>query len=186
MCGADVVVDAAARSPFDSADEFGHITGAPQLFELAVGSMEKLRRVPLVPWETIWKLAERAGATTPKHPVVFECVGAPGMIEQVVSTAPFRARVVVVGVCMQVDRFRPGLAVNKEIDLRFVLGYTPAEFRETLQWLADGRVAAAPLLTGRVGLEGVDDAFTTLGAAGEHAKILVTPFSSATSVQALQ
>lgn len=183
-CGADVVVDAATASPFDTAAGHGHITGAQQLFELAVGSMEKLRRVPFVPWETVWKLAERAGATTPKHPVVFECVGAPGLIEQIVSTAPFRARVVVVGVCMQTDRFRPGLAVNKELDLRFVLGYTPAEFRESLQWLADGRVRAAPLLTGRVGLEGVDAAFTALGAADRHAKILVDPRSASATVSA--
>ena len=184
-CGADVVVDAASASPFDTARTHGHLTTASQLFELAVGSMEKLRRVPVVPWESIWKLADRTGATTPKHPVVFECVGAPGMIEQIVSTAPFRARVVVVGVCMEADRFRPGMAINKEIDLRFVLGYTPGEFRETLQWLADGRVASAPLLTGRVGLEGVDDAFTVLGAAADHAKILVDPRSGAATVQPL-
>ena len=34
------------------------------------------------------------------------------------------------------DRVRPSVAINKEIDLRFVLGYTPAEFRESLHLLA--------------------------------------------------
>jgi threonine dehydrogenase-like Zn-dependent dehydrogenase len=183
QCGADVLVDANTGSPFDTGASRGHVTTAAQLFELAVGSMEKLRRIPVVPWERIWKLAEVTGATTPQHPVVFECVGAPGMIERIVSSAPFRARVVVVGVCMATDRFRPGLAINKELDLRFVLGYTPGEFRETLQWLADGRVAATPLLTGRVGLGGVDDAFTALAAADRHAKILVDPRSDAVTVE---
>ncbi|MHA3704003.1 zinc-binding dehydrogenase [Jatrophihabitans sp. YIM 134969] len=180
-CGADVVVDAHDASPFETPASRGHLTTAAQLFDLAVGSMEKLRRVPVVPWERIWKLAEVTGATTPKHPVVFECVGAPGMIERIVSTAPFRARVVVVGVCMETDRFRPGLAINKELDLRFVLGYTPGEFHEALRWLAAGRVDVGPLLTGRVGLGGVDDAFTAL-AAGSHAKILVDPRSDAEAV----
>ena len=35
------------------------------------------------------------------------------------------------------------MAINKEIDLRFVLGYTPLEFRDTLHMLADGKVDAA-------------------------------------------
>jgi hypothetical protein len=34
------------------------------------------------------------------------------------------------------------MAINKEIDLRFVIGYTPLEFRDTLQMLADGKVNA--------------------------------------------
>jgi hypothetical protein len=36
------------------------------------------------------------------------------------------ADVVVVGVGMGADRFRPSMAIVKEIDLRFVLGYTPS------------------------------------------------------------
>ena len=40
------------------------------------------------------------------------------------------------------------MAINKEIDLRFVLGYTPLEFRDTLQMLAEGKVDPRPLITG--------------------------------------
>ena len=87
---------------------------------------------------------------------------------------------VVVGVCMQPDRIRPALAINKEIDLRFVLGYTPREFRDSLYLLADGKVDAAPIVTGVVGLEGVDSAFAALADPEAHAKILIDPRSSAT------
>ncbi len=72
--------------------------------------------------------------------MIFECVGTPGMIEHVVSNAPFRSRVVVVGVCMEPDTFRPAMALNKEIELRFVFVYDPAEFHETLQMIAEGKV----------------------------------------------
>ena len=89
------------------------------------------------------------------------------------------SRVVVVGVCMGADRIRPAMAINKEIDLRFVIGYTPIEFRDTLHMLAEGKVNAAPLVTGSVGLEGVDKAFAALGDPAAHAKILVDPKSSA-------
>ena len=71
------------------------------------------------------------------------------------------------------------MAINKEIDLRFVVGYTPLEFRDTLHMLADGKLDAAPLLTGVVGLEGVASAFDALAKPDEHAKILIDPQSAA-------
>ena len=97
------------------------------------------------------------------------------MIDQVIAAAPLSTRVVVVGVCMGEDRLQPSIAINKEIDLRFVLGYTPQEFREALHLLADGKVDPTPLLTGVVGLDGVAGAFDALGDPEAHAKILVTP-----------
>ena len=54
------------------------------------------------------RLARRRGrGAMPKGPVVFECVGVPGVIESIVTGAPPWSRVVVVGVCMDEDRFRP-------------------------------------------------------------------------------
>ena len=88
-------------------------------------------------------------------------------------------RVVVVGVCMGADRIRPSMAVNKEIELRFVLGYTPLELRDTLHLLAEGEVDASPLVTGTVGLDGVAGAFVALAGAERHAKVLVDPSSDA-------
>ena len=54
------------------------------------------------------------------------------------------------------------MAINKEIDLRFVFGYTPLEFRDTLHMLAEGKVDPRPLITGTVGLDGVEAAFDAL------------------------
>ena len=105
----------------------------------------------------------------------------PGIIESIITGAPLFTRVVVVGVCMGSDKLRPSMAINKEIDLRFVLGYTPLEFRDTLHMLAEGKVDATPLVTGTVGLGGVDNAFTALGDPEKHAKILIDPKSDAIS-----
>jgi threonine dehydrogenase-like Zn-dependent dehydrogenase len=102
------------------------------------------------------------------------------VIEGIISSAPLFSRVVVVGVCIGEDRFTPAMAINKEIDLRFVLGYTPLEFRDTLHMLADGKIDPRPLITGTVGLDGVAAAFDALGDAEVHAKILVDPRSDAT------
>ncbi len=173
-CGADVVVDPAAESPYRDLDRHGYLVRAPDLFELAVGGMERLRRLPL-PWEPVYRAAEAIGVAKPKGPVVFECVGVPGVIDQIVAAAPMATRLVVVGVCMEGDRIRPAMAINKEVELRFVIGYTPLEFRDTLHMLAEGKVDPAPLVTGTVGLDGVDDAFSALGDAELHAKILIDP-----------
>lgn len=177
-CGADVIVDPAAESPYTAAGDRGHLTKAPDALGLAVDTMEKLSRVP--GWWHAWNLGERLGAG-PKFPVIFECVGVPGVIDNIVLGAPLFSRVVVVGVCVGPDQFLPAMAINKEIDMRFVLGYTPPEFRQTLHMLADGKVDPRPLITGTVGLDGVDAAFTALADPEKHAKILVDPRSAVTS-----
>jgi threonine dehydrogenase-like Zn-dependent dehydrogenase len=178
-CGADTVVDPGRDSPYTTDASRKHLQGILEAFDLAVGTIEKLQRLRL-PWWHVWRAAEAAGAATPKHPVVFECVGVPGIIDGIIASAPLFSRVVVVGVCMGADRIRPAMAINKEIDLRFVLGYTPLEFRDTLRMLADGKVNVAPLITGTVGLPGVDAAFDALGDPEAHAKILIDPKSDAT------
>ncbi len=174
-CGADVVVDPVQRSPYEAGDR-GHLGTLPEAAELAIQTAEKLGRLP-VPWHHVWRAIDRLGIG-PNRPVIFECVGVPGIIDEVIASAPLFSRVVGVGVCMGEDRIRPSMAINKEIELRFVVGYTPLEFRDTLHMLAEGKIGAAPLLTGVVGLAGVAAAFDALARADEHAKILIDPQST--------
>ena len=175
QCGADVVVDPSAESPWSSLEESRrYLTNPIALAELGLDAMDKLRAVPLLPWARVMRAAEKAGAT-PRGPVVFECVGVPGMIEHIVSSTPLLSRVVVVGVCMGEDSFRPSMAINKELELRFAFAYDPSEFHQALQWIASGKVDVAPLVTGTVGLDGVAGAFEALGDPDRHAKILVDP-----------
>ncbi len=176
--GAEIVVDPKQDSPYTTEAGRKHLKGILEAFDLAVGTIEKLQRLRL-PWWHVWRAADAVGAATPKHPVVFECVGVPGIIDGIIANAPLFSRVVVVGVCMGADHIRPSMAINKEIDLRFVLGYTPLEFRDTLHMLADGKVNAAPLITGTVGLSGVGASFDALGDPEAHAKILIDPRSGA-------
>lgn len=176
--GADVVVDPREESPWEAyGGRRQHFTTAPPMFEMALDTTRRLRAVPGLPWWKVFAVAERLGQV-PRGPVVFECVGVPGMIDQVVTAAPMRSRVVVVGVCMGDDTIRPTIAINKEVDLRFVFAYDPAEFRDTLHLMADGRVDVTPLVTGTVGLPGVAAAFDALGDPERHAKILVDPRSA--------
>jgi threonine dehydrogenase-like Zn-dependent dehydrogenase len=177
-CGADVVVDPGVEAAFTAGRKSRHLADAPAALELAVGTVEKLERLP-VGWWHLFRLGEALGAA-PKRPVIFECVGLPGVIESIVDGAPLFSRVVVAGVCVGPDRFTPAMAINKEIDLRFVFAYSPLEFRDTLHMLADGKVDPGPIITGTVGLGGVASAFAALGTPERHAKILIDPVSAAT------
>ena len=172
-CGADVVVDPAEASPYDASGDAGHLRTIPDGAELAFDTVKKLRRLP-VPWHHVWRTAETLGVK-PKRPVIFECVGLPGILDGIIASAPLLSRVVVVGVCMEPDKIQPAMAINKEIDLRFVVAYTPLEFRDTLHLLAEGKVDARPIVTGAVGLSGVSEAFAALGSAETQAKIVIDP-----------
>lgn len=178
VCGADIVVDPRHDELADAIPaRRTHFSSGPALLDFALSSMRKLQVIPGVPWWHLMSLGERLGQV-PKGPVVFECVGVPGMLDSLGAQMPYRSRIVVVGVCMEPDTIRPALLSNKEIDLRFAFAYEPDEFRATLHLLADGKIDARPLLTGTVGLDGLAAAFEALGDPESHAKILIDPDSA--------
>ncbi|HME15796.1 MAG TPA: zinc-binding dehydrogenase [Mycobacterium sp.] len=107
--------------------------------------------------------------------VVFEAVGVPGIIDDLMRRARHGTRLVVVGVCMQPDTMHPFFAIAKEINVQFVLAYDPQEFAESLRAIAEGEIDVSPVITGDVGLEDVGAAFDDLADPGRHCKILVTP-----------
>jgi threonine dehydrogenase-like Zn-dependent dehydrogenase len=153
VMGADLVVDPAESSPYESWAS----VAAPA--EGAAGTPGMFGAGPVL-----------------RPAVLFECVGVPGILAQMMKGAPRDARVVVVGVCMEEDRIQPLHGITKELNLQFVLGYTPNEFAGTLRNIAEGAIDVEPLVTGKVGVLGVAQAFEELASPEHHAKILVEPW----------
>ena len=112
---------------------------------------------------------------TTRPAVVFEAVGVPGIIDDVLRRASPGTRLIVAGVCMQPDTVHPFFAIAKEISVQFVLAYDPTEFAESLRAIAEGDIDVTPVITGEVGLDGVGSAFDDLADPERHCKILVTP-----------
>jgi threonine dehydrogenase-like Zn-dependent dehydrogenase len=112
---------------------------------------------------------------TVKPAVVFDAVGVPGIIDDVMRRARHGTRLVVVGVCMQADTVHPFFAIAKEISVQFVLAYDPQEFSDSLRAIAEGDIDVSSMITGAVSLEGVATAFADLADPERHCKILVTP-----------
>lgn len=107
--------------------------------------------------------------------VIFECVGTPGMIGESARIAPLFGRVIVVGACMEVDHFRPIVALAKELTMTFVLGHTRGDFQFVIEGLADGRVDPSALVTEVTGFEGFAAAFEGLRSGADSCKLLLKP-----------
>lgn len=115
-----------------------------------------------------------AAAAGGAPPVVFECVGLEGTLQEAMGLAARRGRVVVVGVCMVEDRIRPLLGINKHLTLQFVLGYTQPEFAEALAAIGDGGVDPSPIVTRTVTLDELPAAFAALSDP-QDCKVVVVP-----------
>jgi threonine dehydrogenase-like Zn-dependent dehydrogenase len=152
--GADIVVDPASTQPYATWAEHA-----------AMSAEEKAARPPL-----------QAMLPALKAALIFECVGVPGLLQQVFEGAARDARIVVVGVCMETDRSEPMLGILKELNVQYVLGYTPEEFASSLRLIAEGDVDAAALVTATVGIDGVAGAFADLANPERHTKIIVEPW----------
>ncbi len=152
--GADIVVDPRVSQPYATWAEHAQMSEA-----------EKAARPPF-----------QAMLPALKPALIFECVGVPGLLQQVFEGAPRDARIVVVGVCMESDRSEPMLGIMKELNVQYVLGYTPEEFAASLRLIAEGEVDAAAMVTATVGIDGVAKAFADLANPEAHTKIIVQPW----------
>jgi (R,R)-butanediol dehydrogenase/meso-butanediol dehydrogenase/diacetyl reductase len=138
-------------------------------------------------------LAEQMGATTTLDPrtagvdsmlaecapegpdVVFEAVGEPGVIREAIGRARFRGRVVVAGSCFSADTIQPLAATFKEVSVSFVLAYEKDDFQYTVDMMEQERIAPRPIVTDRIGLDDVPEAFRALAKPDSQCKVVVYP-----------
>jgi threonine dehydrogenase-like Zn-dependent dehydrogenase len=147
--GADLIVDPAEASPHSKWAEMGVAgTGTEQM------------------------IARQMGQSI-KRAIIFECVGLPGVLASLIDGAPANAQIVVAGVCVEADTFEPYICIQKQIDLRFVIGYTRMEFAQTLSAIAEGQIEAERIITDAVGFADVADAFERLAKPVDQIKVVV-------------
>lgn len=150
--GADVVINPAEQSPFSKWRDIAYIESAEK--------------------RPSWMPAKYRPA------VIFECVGVPGVLDNIMENAAHGARIIVVGVCMQNDHFHPVYGINKELNLQFVVAYSRREFAASLRQIAAGELNVEPLITDIIALDQVPEAFEALASPDHHAKIIVHPNSN--------
>lgn len=109
------------------------------------------------------------------YDVVVECVGARGLVAQVVDLLGPRGRGVVAGVCIEEDPFMPVVGVTKDIDLRFASYYSTSEFATAARLLGSGQIDVSGYVTSTRGLEDLAGTVAELKGTTEQRKVLILP-----------
>jgi (R,R)-butanediol dehydrogenase/meso-butanediol dehydrogenase/diacetyl reductase len=108
-------------------------------------------------------------------PVVIECSGKPGLINEAMTLAAVDGRVGVVGACMSSDTVFPFTGLQKELDVRFAVYYDRQDFVDTLRALDDGSLVVEGLVTDVIDLDRLPETFATLLTGAGEGKIVVEP-----------
>jgi threonine dehydrogenase-like Zn-dependent dehydrogenase len=137
--GAHVLVDPAARSPFD------------------------VRR----------EVAAQRGVATP--PVVYECVGAPGLVERLVESCDMWTRIYCAGGWYTGDTLSVTEATHKGVTIQFGGGPQPEDWYGTLDAICAGRLDPLPCVGRVIGLDEVPAALDLARKSHGPPRIVVRP-----------
>ncbi len=107
--------------------------------------------------------------------VIFECVGAPGLLQACMELAPTHGHIVVVGVNRNEDVILPRVGIRKELTIRFALGYNRQDFSLVLNLMEAGRIDADALVSGVIGMAELPEMFERLRRPNPHGKVLIDP-----------
>jgi len=113
------------------------------------------------------------GSRTPN--VIFECVGVPGVLDQIVRNCATGARIVVPGWCLEPDHLLTVCAHTKALNIQFGGAPNHDDFRRALEGISDGSLDPTPWLGGRVGLSGVGEALAQVGDPANPIRRVVDP-----------
>jgi (R,R)-butanediol dehydrogenase/meso-butanediol dehydrogenase/diacetyl reductase len=91
--------------------------------------------------------------------VVFEATGAPALVQGAMELVRPAGTVVLIALYEEPAQIVPTLAVQKELTVRGSAIFTPGEFEEAVELLAAGKVRGRPLITHRLALEDLGEAF---------------------------
>lgn len=107
--------------------------------------------------------------------IVYECVGLPGLLQQIISGVAFDARIVMGGYCMEPEQLLVFTAQNKRLTVHFAAGEEAQDMELALRSIAEGRIDVTPWLGARIGLTGVGDALDGMSGPFAAIRTMVDP-----------
>jgi len=105
--------------------------------------------------------------------IQFECVGAPGVMQQCLERAPKAGLVMGIGVCDSPDTIMPLMAFVKELRIQWAVGYDKEDFEFTIDMMVAGRIDATPMVTDVVALSDVPEIFEALRSPSSQCKVMI-------------
>ena len=107
--------------------------------------------------------------------LIYENVGRPGMLGQIVAGAPFDGRIVMGGYCMEEEALYVFAAQNKRLNIQFAGGEEPQDMALALRSIDGGTIDVTPWLGETVGIGGVAQAIATMSDPGAPVRTVVDP-----------
>lgn len=105
--------------------------------------------------------------------IVFECVGAEGMLAKSVQHAKIYGKVVSLGFCTKPDQLMPALAAYKCVTMQFLVGYGMDEFLHIAREMDKGHVDPKTIITSEVPLIALPQTMDLLRGANNETKVHV-------------
>jgi threonine dehydrogenase-like Zn-dependent dehydrogenase len=107
--------------------------------------------------------------------VVFECVGAPGVLNDIFDGAPWMSRVIVAGQNLSDDTLFTASAHTKGLNVQFGGMPDPRDYSDALDAISRGEIDVEPWLTGAAALDDAVKAFDDSTETERHTRIAIHP-----------
>lgn len=107
--------------------------------------------------------------------LVFECVGVPGVLDQIMRGIGHGARIIVAGWCLEMDHVFTPCAHLKRINIQFAGGEEQEDMDLALRAIGDGHIDVSAWLGARIGLGGVAAALEAIADPANAIRSVVDP-----------
>jgi threonine dehydrogenase-like Zn-dependent dehydrogenase len=122
----------------------------------------------------VWsELAREHGVRKP--PVVYECVGVPGLLQSIIDDCPYLTRIFAAGGHYTGDQIQVTPATQKAVRISFAGGPEKLDWYGTLDAVCDGRLDPTPCIGQVVGLDDLPDALDRARRSEGPPRIIVHP-----------
>jgi threonine dehydrogenase-like Zn-dependent dehydrogenase len=107
--------------------------------------------------------------------LIYECVGKPGLLNQMILGVGEGARIVIGGYALEPETLWVPPAQNKKLRIYFARGEEPQDMALAMAAIADGRIDVQPLLGPGIGLSGVAGALNRMSDPASPVRTVLDP-----------
>lgn len=110
--------------------------------------------------------------------IVFEAAGVPGVMGRAIDLVRGQGVIIGLGFCLQPDPIVPGMAMIKDVTIRWSTTFTREDFAHSAEGIDRDPELARAMITDRVGMDAASEAFEHFRkGTGSSGKLLIDPWN---------
>jgi threonine dehydrogenase-like Zn-dependent dehydrogenase len=107
--------------------------------------------------------------------LIYECVGKPGLLNDIMNSVGFGARIVVGGFCLEPEALYVPSGQMRRLKIFFAAGEEQQDLDLALRSIADGKIDVASWIGARIGLGEVESSLNAMASAAAPVRTVVDP-----------